>query len=93
MRKSTIAVGMLSLATAGSMTFVGGSALACGHGCWGGHHHSSIDRGGNGTGGTATNNCVNVGIPILSGIGIIGSGSATGASCNASANGTGGNAS
>jgi len=48
--------------------------------------------GGNGAGGTATNNCLNVGVPILSGTGIAGQGTAVGAQCNATANGTGGNA-
>jgi len=88
MNKSIIAAGVLTLATAGSMTFVGGTALACGSGCGGG----SSDVGGAGTGGTATNNCLNVGVPILSGIGIAGTGAVTGASCTATANGTGGNA-
>ena len=43
-------------------------------------------------GGEATNNCLNVGIPILSGIGVAGQGQASGASCSATANGTGGSA-
>jgi hypothetical protein len=59
-----------------------GTALA-----WGGG-----EEGGNGTGGTATNNCLNVGIPILSGTGIAGQGIAVAAQCNATANGTGGDA-
>ncbi len=100
MRKSTIALGLLSLATAGSMTLVGGTALAgcgscessCSNSCSSGPSVGG-NTGGSGTGGTATNNCVNVGVPILSGIGIAGEGSASGASCNATANGTGGNAS
>ena len=50
------------------------------------------NQGGNGAGGNATNNCLNVGIPILSGTGIAGQGTASAASCNATANGTGGNA-
>jgi len=50
------------------------------------------EEGGNGTGGTATNNCLNIGIPILSGTGIAGHGLAVGAQCNATANGTGGDA-
>jgi hypothetical protein len=78
MRKSIMA-GVLSVATVGSLAF-GGSALA-----WDG-------GGGDGTGGVATNNCLNVGIPILSGIGIAGTGVASAASCAASANGTGGDA-
>jgi hypothetical protein len=81
MRKSFITAAVLSLATAGSV-MLGGTALA-----WGGE-----DTGGAGTGGTATNNCLNVGAPIIAGNGVIGQGTAVGASCNASANGTGGNA-
>ena len=92
MRKSFITAAVLALATAGSMTFVGGTALAggCHEGCGGEHHQSDEDTGGAGTGGTATNNCLNVGIPIVSGNGVAGTGSAPGATCNASANGTGG---
>ena len=41
-----------------------------------------------GDGGTATNNCVNVGVPILSGINVIaGQGTAIAAACTANANG------
>jgi hypothetical protein len=65
---------------------LGGTALA-GH-----HHHHHGNHGGNGYGGEATNNCVNVGVPILSGIGIAGRGAANGASCDARANGFGGDA-
>ena len=98
MRKATIAAGLLSLATAGSVMFVGGTAFACGDSCGRAPSCCSSapsggDTGGSGTGGKATNNCLNVGIPILSGIGIAGTGSASGASCDASANGTGGSAS
>jgi hypothetical protein len=94
MSKSTIVAGLLTLATAGSLTFLGGTAFACGGGCGGGGGEGAGgNSGGNGTGGTATNNCLNVGIPILSGIGVAGTGSASAASCNASANGAGGNAS
>ena len=89
MSKTTIIAGLVSMVAAGSLTFLGGTALAdcgpCGGGGGGGN------SGGNGTGGTATNNCLNVGVPILSGIGIAGSGTANGAACNASANGAGGN--
>ena len=46
--------------------------------------------GGSGAGGTATNNCVNVGVPILAGTGIAGQGTAVAAQCNATANGQGG---
>ena len=94
MRKTTIALGLLSLATAGSMTFAGSALADCGP-CSGGGGGSSAggNTGGSGTGGKATNNCLNVGIPILSGIGVAGTGSANGASCDASANGAGGNAS
>jgi len=102
MRKASIAFGTVALATAGSAVF-GGVALAGNHCCNSHHnghhssnsHHSSGDqnsRGGDGVGGTATNNCLNVGIPILSGIGIGGSGDAGGAGCVASADGSGGNA-
>jgi hypothetical protein len=75
MRK-TIFAGILVAATAGT-ALLSGSALA--------------DSGGAGTGGTATNNCLNVGIPILSGLGVAGTGIASAASCAATANGTGGN--
>ena len=78
MRKSFITASVLALAGAGSV-MLGGTAMA-----WDG-------GGGSGTGGTATNNCLNVGVPILSGIGIAGTGFASGASCAATANGTGGN--
>jgi len=62
---------------------LGGIAFA--DGGWGGWGASS-SSGGNG--GSATNNCVNVGIPILSGIGLLGGeGAASAASCSASANG------
>lgn len=84
MRKASAVAGLLAVVTSGSM-MLGGTALA-----W--HHHWwSDDDGGNGKGGTATNNCINVGVPILSGIGVAGSGVADGASCVASANGSGGN--
>jgi hypothetical protein len=79
MRKSIIA-GVLTVAAAGSLA-LGGTALA-----WDGN------TGGAGTGGVATNNCLNVGIPVLSGLGVAGTGSAVGASCTAVANGTGGDA-
>jgi len=59
-----------------------GVALAGGH----------ENQGGNGVGGTATNNCLNVGVDLLSGTGIAGQGTANAASCDATANGTGGNA-
>jgi hypothetical protein len=83
MRKASVVAGTIAAATAGTAAF-GGVALA-----WDGHH-SHFARGGNGTGGKATNNCINIGIPILSGIGLAGSGKASGATCTASANGTGG---
>jgi hypothetical protein len=86
MRKASVVAASVAAATAGS-AMLGGVALA-----WGGHHDSSIDRGGDGTGGKATNNCLNVGIPILSGNGVLGQGDAKGATCNATANGTGGSA-
>jgi hypothetical protein len=79
MRKSSVVAAIVAVAAAGS-AMLGGVALA-------------EDTGGSGTGGTATNNCLNVGVPILSGIGVAGQGTASGASCAATANGTGGNAS
>lgn len=83
MRKASAVAGLLAVVTSGSM-LLGGTALA-----W--HHHWWSDGdGGNGKGGTATNNCINVGAPILSGVGLSGSGAAGGASCVASADGSGG---
>jgi hypothetical protein len=76
MRK-TICAAILVAAAVGT-SLLSGTALA--------------DSGGNGTGGSATNNCLNVGVPILSGLGVAGHGTATAASCDASANGTGGSA-
>src|SRR5581483_8041177 len=96
MRKASIVAGSIAAATAGSAAFGGIALASCHHHSehhWGGHRTShESDRGGNGTGGTATNNCLNIGVPILSGIGIAGTGAASGASCTATANGTGGNA-
>jgi hypothetical protein len=87
MRKASVVAGTVAVAAAGSVLF-GGSALA-----WGGwHHHGYFNQGGNGVGGTATNNCLNVGVPIASGIGLAGSGDAKSATCNVSANGSGGSA-
>ncbi|MGQ0480576.1 MAG: hypothetical protein ACT4O0_06040 [Pseudonocardia sp.] len=87
MRKASIVAGSIAVAAMGSVA-LGGAALA-----GGGHHHDDNDSyAGDGEGGTATNNCLNVGIPILSGIGLGGQGTADGASCSADANGTGGNA-
>ncbi|MDQ2708275.1 MAG: hypothetical protein M3Z25_11820 [Actinomycetota bacterium] len=77
MNKVKIGASVLAVAAAGSAV-LGGVALAA--------------TGGSGTGGTATNNCLNVGIPILSGIGVLGQGTSSGASCAATANGTGGSA-
>jgi len=99
MRKASVVAGSIAAATAGS-AILGGVALAdCHHhnshhnGHHNGHHSSDHNtRGGDGVGGNATNNCLNVGVPILSGLGIGGSGDADGASCTANANGTGGNA-
>jgi hypothetical protein len=81
MRKSFIAAAVLGLATGGSV-MLGGTALA-----W-----DDEGSGGAGTGGSATNNCINVGVPLIAGNGVLGQGTAVGASCDASANGTGGNA-
>lgn len=79
MRKSFGVTTLAAVAVAGS-ALLGGVAFAAG------------DSGGSGAGGTATNNCLNVGVPILSGLGVAGTGTASGASCAASANGSGGNA-
>jgi hypothetical protein len=87
MRKASVVAGAVAVAAAGSALF-GGSALA-----WGGwHHHGYFDRGGDGVGGKAVNNCLNIGVPIASGIGLAGSGDAKGATCTATANGSGGGA-
>ena len=43
--------------------------------------------GPGGSGGTAVNNCLNIGFPIASGVGFFGSGYAAAATCSASANG------
>ncbi|HEY9415019.1 MAG TPA: hypothetical protein VIQ30_09700 [Pseudonocardia sp.] len=102
MRKASIAIGTIAAAAAGSAVF-GGVALAGNHCCnshhnghHNGHSHSNSydhnSRGGDGVGGDATNNCLNVGVPILSGIGIGGQGAAGGAGCEANANGRGGDA-
>ncbi len=89
MRKATVAVAALTVATAGSAMF-GGAALAGGWGHGNGH---GGDYGGNGTGGKQTNNCLNIGLDLLSGIGLGGEGKGSGASCsNSGANGTGGSA-
>ncbi|MBA2322568.1 MAG: hypothetical protein H0V92_00595 [Pseudonocardiales bacterium] len=92
MQKRSVVAGSVAFATAGSAMF-GGVALAGNCDKSGGDDNSSYSHnsyGGDGKGGTATNNCLNVGVPILSGIGILGQGDAGGASCNASADGTGG---
>ncbi|MBA2324870.1 MAG: hypothetical protein H0V92_12960 [Pseudonocardiales bacterium] len=78
MNKVKIGTSVLAVAAAGSAV-LGGVALA-----------SGSASGGDGSGGTATNNCLNVGVPILSGIGVLGQGTSSGASCTATANGTGG---
>jgi hypothetical protein len=80
MSKTKVGVAVVATAAAGSVA-LGGMAMA-----------GTGNAGGNGTGGKATNNCLNVGIPILSGTGLLGQGTASGASCDATANGTGGNA-
>ncbi len=95
MRKASIAIGTIAAATAGSAVFGGVALAGCHEGCHSHHHHHANihnSRGGDGVGGDATNNCLNVGVPILSGIGIGGSGRANGASCTAIANGNGGDA-
>ncbi len=77
------AISAVAFAAAGSALF-GGVAMA----------GSDIvnDGGAGGAGGTATNNCLNVGVPILSGLGVAGQGSAVGAQCVASAPGGAGGA-
>ena len=95
MRKGSIIAGSVAVAAVGS-TALGGIALAGNHyhaDSKSGHSHSKhYKHGGSdyargGDGGKATNNCINVGIPVLSGIGVGGEGKATGASCSASADG------
>jgi hypothetical protein len=78
MSKTKVGVAIIATAAAGSAA-LSGVALA-------------TNVGGPGTGGTATNNCLNVGLDVLSGIGLGGTGVASGASCTATANGTGGGA-
>jgi hypothetical protein len=97
MRKASIAIGTIAAATAGSAVFGGVALAGCHDGCHShhhGHHHGSYHhtRGGDAFGGEATNNCLNVGVPILSGDAIGGSGKAQGAGCYASANASGGDA-
>ena len=101
MRRASVVAGSIAVATAGSAIF-GGVALASNchkhnshHNGHHNNHHSSDHntRGGDGNGGNATNNCLNVGVPILSGIGVGGSGSSDAGNCTANANGTGGDAS
>jgi hypothetical protein len=74
MRKSFVAAALLTVAVGSSL--LSGTALA--------------GEGGAGSGGSAADNCLNVGIPLIAGNGVAGQGTAVGASCNASANGTGG---
>jgi len=79
MRKGFLASALMTAVTIGSAVF-GGVALADEH-------------AGSGVGGSATNNCLNVGVPaVLAGVGVAGEGAASGASCAATANGTGGGA-
>jgi hypothetical protein len=93
MRKASIAIGAIAAAAAGSAVFGGVALAGCHDGCHSHHHHHHGDhnsRGGDAFGGDATNNCLNVGVPIASGNGILGQGEADGASCHASANAYGG---
>ena len=84
-RKAAIAG--VAFATVGSTLF-GGVALA-NDGKDGKDHHVEVtNTGGAGGNGTATNNCLNIGIPLLSGIALGGTATVTGASCTAT--GTGG---
>jgi hypothetical protein len=76
------AISAVAFATVGSALF-GGAAMA------GGIHN---DGGAGGNGGTATNNCLNVGVPVLSGIAVGGTASAVGAQCTSSAGGGAGGA-
>jgi len=84
LRKSSIAAAVIAAATAGSALF-SGVALA-------GAGDDITNTGGNGGNASATNNCVNVGVPILSGIAVGGTASATGAHCTANATGGAGGA-
>lgn len=76
------AISAAAFATVGSALF-GGAAMA-----------SDIvnDGGAGGNGGTSTNNCLNVGVPVLSGIAVGGTASAVGAHCTSAANGGAGGA-
>ncbi|MBV9313075.1 MAG: hypothetical protein JO100_04890 [Pseudonocardia sp.] len=78
MRKGRLTAALMILATVSVVVF-GGVALA----------HNS---GGGGKGGSATNDCVNVGVDLLAEIGLAGRGVANPATCSASANGTSGSA-
>lgn len=73
MRKTVIAVAALA---AGTAALTGSAVAGVGN-----------DVATGGAGGAATNNCLNVGLNLLSGLGVAGQGTATGASCAASANG------
>lgn len=93
MRKSTIVVSSVAVAALGSTAF-GGMALAGKHHCCEykqshskGKSYSDNDYARGGDGGKATNNCINIGVPILSGIGVGGEGKSGGAGCTANANG------
>jgi hypothetical protein len=78
MSKTKIGVAALATVAAGSAALSGVALAGIG------------SQGGSGTGGTATNNCLNVGLNLLSGLGIAGQGTALAATCNATANGSGG---
>ena len=80
MFKTKIAVAVLATAACGSVA-LGGIALA-----------GIGDSGGAGIGGTATDNCVPIGVNVLSGLGVIGQGTALAGTCAASAQGIGGHA-
>jgi len=83
-RKAAIAA--VAFATVGSTLF-GGVALADDGKGKGKHGNDVTNTGGRGGDATATNNCLNIGIPILSGLAIGGTSSATGAYCEANATG------
>jgi hypothetical protein len=78
------AISAVAFATVGSALF-GGTALA-------GAGDDITNTGGNGGNATSTNNCLNVGVPILSGIAVGGTASAVGAQCVANSTGGAGGA-
>jgi hypothetical protein len=73
-----------SFITAALLAAVAGSTLLSG---------TALAGGGSGTGGSGNNNCIPVGVNVLSGIGLlVGQGAAGAGSCSVDASGHGGNA-